>query len=58
MKQFTDKEMVTIANIIDVASQRGIFRARDMEAAGALYKKITAELPKPAQETPKTDEQK
>ena len=58
MKQFTDQEMVTIANIIDVASQKGIFRAGDMEAVGALYKKITAQLPKPAQETPKTDEQK
>ncbi len=58
MKQFTDQEMVTIANIIDVASQRGIFRAGDMEAVGALYKKITASLPKPAEETPKTNEQK
>lgn len=58
MKQFTDQELSIIANIIDVASQRGLFRAGDMEAVGALFKKITASLPKPAEETPKTNEQK
>lgn len=58
MKQFTEQEMAIIANIIDVASQRGLFRAGDMETVGALFKKITAQLPQPEAKEAKADEQK
>jgi len=56
MKQtLSDKELAIIANIIDVATQRGIFRAADMTVVGELFNKITSMLPKPQA---KTDEQK
>ena len=55
MKQFTDQELSIIANIIDTGSQRGMFRAGDMQVIGALFKKIVEQLPKPEA---KTDEQK
>ena len=58
MKQFTDQELAIIANIIDVASQRGLFRAGDMEVVGALYKKITASLPKPESKEVESDDKK
>ena len=58
MKQFTDQELTVIANIIDVASQRGMFRAGDMEAVGALFKKITASLPKPETKEVESDGKK
>jgi hypothetical protein len=48
MKQtLTDKELAIIANIIDIATQRGIFRAGDMTIVGELFNKITSMLPKP-----------
>jgi len=48
MKQtLTDKELSIIANIIDVATQKGIFRAGDMTTVGELFNKITSMLPKP-----------
>lgn len=56
MKQtLSDKELAIIANIIDVATQRGIFRAADMTVVGELFNKITSMLPKTED---KTDEQK
>jgi hypothetical protein len=56
MKQsLTDRELSIIANIIDVATQKGIFRAADMTVVGELFNKITSMLPKPEA---KTDEQK
>ena len=47
MKQFTDKELSIIANIINVASQKGLFTAGDMQSVGELFNKIIAQLPKP-----------
>jgi len=48
MKQtLTDQELSIIANIIDVATQKGIFRAADMTTVGELFNKITSMLPKP-----------
>lgn len=47
MKQFTDKELSIIANIINVASQKGLFTAGDMQTVGELFNKIVAQLPKP-----------
>lgn len=58
MKQFTDQELAIIANIIDVASQKGMFRAGDMETIGALFKKITALLPKPEPKEVESDGKK
>ena len=58
MKQFEDKELVLIAQIIDVASQKGMFKAPDLKIIGDLFQKITGQLPKPPKEEPKTDEQK
>ena len=58
MKQFTDQELTIIANIIDVASQKGMFRAVDMVSVGALFKKITASLPKPQAKEEQSDGQK
>jgi hypothetical protein len=56
MKQtLSDKELAIIANIIDVATQRGIFRAADMTVVGELFNKITSMLPKAED---KTNEQK
>lgn len=47
MKQFDTKELQIIAQIINTASQRGLFQGQDMEAIGKLFNKIVSMLPKP-----------
>ena len=40
MKQFEDKELVLMAQIIDASSQRGIFKGPDLKTVGEMYEKI------------------
>ena len=56
MKQFEDKDLVLMAQIIDAATQKGVFKAPDLQIIGEFYNKIVAQLPK--QEVKKEDEQK
>ena len=58
MKQFEDKELVLMAQIIDQSSQRGMFKGPDLKIVGEMYTKIVNMLPKPVEEKPKNDEQK
>ncbi len=58
MKQFEDKELVLMAQIIDQSSQRGMFKGADLTIVGELYTKTVNMLPKPAEEKAKTNEQK
>jgi hypothetical protein len=50
MKDLTDTDIANILAIIDVASQRGCFKATDMTTVGQLYEKlqklISSEEPK------------
>lgn len=49
-------DLALMANIIQVTSERGAIKANEMEAVGALYKKlvtfVNANMPK--EETPET----
>jgi hypothetical protein len=49
-------DLATMANVIDLATQRGAFRANELKAVGELYEKITAFV-KAAQEQAKKDEE-
>lgn len=53
------QDLVDIANLIDVVTQRGAFRADELSAAGALYDKLktflSTLLPKENEEAPSED---
>ena len=49
-------DLSTMANVIDLATQRGAFRANELKAVGELYEKITAFV-KAAQEQAKKEEE-
>ena len=52
MRQFDDRELVLIAQIIDQASQRGLFKGPDLKIIGELYQKVVDMLPKQPQPQP------
>lgn len=48
MKQTLDtNDYAIIATIIDTATQRGLFRAGDLETIGKLFAKVKSHLPQP-----------
>ena len=49
-------DLATMANVIDLATQRGAFRANELKPVGELYEKINAFV-KAAQEQAKKDEE-
>ena len=49
-------DLATMANVIDLATQRGAFRANELKAVGELYEKINAFV-KAAQEQAKKEEE-
>lgn len=53
----TIQDLRSIIAIIDIASQRGAFRANEMAAVGVTYNKVSAFLNKVAPQPP-ADEQK
>lgn len=44
--QFTPAELTVIAQIIDVATRKGIFNAQDLTAVATVYNKVVSYLPK------------
>ena len=42
--QFETQELKLIAQIIDVASQKGLFRAQELMIIGALHKKTVEQI--------------
>lgn len=52
MRQFDDRELVLIAQIIDQSSQRGLFKGPDLKIIGELYQKVVDMLPKQPQPQP------
>lgn len=42
--QLTIQDMQAVANIVDLASRRGAFHAKEMETVGATYNKLSAFL--------------
>ncbi len=52
------QDLVDIANLIDVVTQRGAFRADELTAAGALYDKLKTFLATlmPKEETPEAEQ--
>ena len=58
MKQFEDRELVLMAQIIDASSQRGIFKGPDLKTVGEMYEKITNFLPKQAPQESSEDAKK
>mgnify|MGYP003132678643 CR=1 FL=1 len=52
MKQFENKDLVLIAQIIDQSSQRGLFKGPDLKIIGELYQKVVDMLPKQPQPQP------
>lgn len=48
--QFNPQELTVIAQIIDVATRRGIFSAADLAGVATIYNKIVSYLPKGAQQ--------
>tara|TARA_B100000902_G_scaffold328882_1_gene325148 strand:+ start:425 stop:610 length:186 start_codon:yes stop_codon:yes gene_type:complete len=55
MKQFEDREIVLMAQIIDQASQKGLFKGPDLKIIGELYQKVIDMLPKQSQTQPQED---
>ena len=49
-------DLATMANVIDIATQRGAFRANELKLIGELYDKISAFV-KAAQEQAKKEEE-
>ena len=54
--QFEQQELQLMAQIIDLSSQRGAFRANEMLAVGALHKKILDTLKATQPNVPETSE--
>ena len=54
------QDLIAVRNIIDIASQRGAFKAGELEPVGKAYNKLNAfleaALPKPEEATPATEE--
>lgn len=46
--QFTQQELTALAELIDVATRKGIFTAVDLQLWGNLYRKVIGYLPKGA----------
>lgn len=42
--QLTIQDLTALSNIVDLASRRGAFQAREMESVGAAFNKLTAFL--------------
>lgn len=65
IEQLTVNDLVVIKNVFDVCSQRGAFKADEMQVVGAVYNKLNtflqAVMPKPAEpetaETPAAEEE-
>lgn len=49
-------DLATMANVIDLATQRGAFRANELKPVGELFEKITAFV-KAAQDQAKKEEE-
>lgn len=52
----TISDLATMANVIDIATQRGSFRANELKPIGELYEKLT-EFVKNAQEQARKEEE-
>jgi len=52
----TINDLATMANVIDIATQRGAFRANELRAIGELYDKLSGFV-KAAQEQAKKEEE-
>ena len=48
--QFNPQELTAIAQIIDLATRRGLFSAADLTGVATIYNKIVSYLPKGAQQ--------
>jgi hypothetical protein len=51
----TISDLATMANVIDIATQRGAFRGNELKPIGELYEKLT-EFVKAAQEQARKEE--
>jgi len=48
--QFNPQELTVIAQIIDIATRRGIFTAADLAGVATVYNKVVSYLPKGPQQ--------
>lgn len=55
--ELTINDLNAVKTILDVASQRGAFRANELEAVGKIYNKLNAFLESVTPKQPETPEQ-